>query len=74
MLNAPMPSLLPVFNRAPVTFERGEGAYLYDADGRRFLDFGCGVAVTQLGHAHPHLVSVLKAQAERLWHCSNLYS
>ncbi len=73
MLNAPMPSLLPVYKRAPVTFERGEGAYLYDSEGRRYLDFGSGVAVTQLGHAHPHLVGVLKAQAERLWHCSNLY-
>ena len=73
MLNAPMPSLLPVYKRAPVTFERGEGAYLYDTDGRRYLDFGSGVAVTLLGHAHPHLVGVLKAQAERLWHCSNLY-
>ena len=73
MLNAPMPSLLPVYKRAPVTFERGEGAYLYDTDGRRYLDFGSGVAVTQLGHAHPHLVGVIKAQAERLWHCSNLY-
>lgn len=73
MLNAPMPSLLPVYKRAPVTFERGEGAYLFDTDGRRYLDFGSGVAVTQLGHAHPHLVGILKAQAERLWHCSNLY-
>ena len=73
MLNAPMPSLMPVYKRAPVTFERGEGAYLYDTNGRRYLDFGSGVAVTQLGHAHPHLVGVLKAQAERLWHCSNLY-
>lgn len=73
MLNAPMPSLLPVYKRAPVTFERGEGAYLYDRNGRRYLDFGSGVAVTLLGHAHPHLVGVLKAQAERLWHCSNLY-
>jgi len=73
MLNAPMPSVLPVYNRAPVTFERGEGAYLYDREGRRYLDFGSGIAVTLLGHAHPHLVGVLKAQAERLWHCSNLY-
>lgn len=73
MLNAPMPSVLPVYNRAPVTFERGEGAYLFDRDGRRYLDFCSGVAVTLLGHAHPHLVGVLKAQAERLWHCSNLY-
>jgi acetylornithine/N-succinyldiaminopimelate aminotransferase len=68
-----MPTLLPVYKRAPVTFERGEGAYLYDREGRRYLDFGSGVAVTLLGHAHPHLVGVLKAQAERLWHCSNLY-
>lgn len=73
MLNAPMPSVLPVYNRAPVTFERGEGAYLYDRDGRRYLDFSSGIAVTLLGHAHPHLVGVLKAQAERLWHVSNLY-
>ena len=73
MLNAPMPSLLPVFKRAPVTFERGEGAYLFDTEGRRYLDFGSGVAVTQLGHAHPHLVEALKTQAEQLWHCSNLY-
>lgn len=73
MLNAPMPSVLPVYNRAPVTFERGEGAYLFDRDGRRYLDFSSGVAVTLLGHAHPHLVGVLKAQAERLWHVSNLY-
>ena len=55
------------------TFERGEGAYLFDRDGRRYLDFCSGIAVTQLGHAHPHLVGVLKAQAERVWHCSNLY-
>ena len=73
MLNAPKPSVLPCYKRAPVTFERGEGPYLFDRDGRRYLDFGSGIAVTLLGHAHPHLVGVLKAQAERLWHCSNLY-
>jgi acetylornithine/N-succinyldiaminopimelate aminotransferase len=73
MLNAPMPSVLPVYKRAPVTFERGDGAYLYDREGRRYLDFSSGIAVTLLGHAHPHLVGVLKAQAERLWHVSNLY-
>ena len=68
-----MPSLLPVYKRAEVTFERGEGAYLFDREGRRYLDFGSGIAVTLLGHAHPHLVAVLEAQAEKLWHCSNLY-
>ncbi|MEM7024345.1 MAG: aspartate aminotransferase family protein [Pseudomonadota bacterium] len=73
MTNAPMPSLLPVYKRAPVTFERGEGAYLFDRDGRRYLDFGTGIAVTLLGHSHPHLVAALKEQSEKFWHCSNLY-
>ncbi len=73
MLNAPFPALLPVYKRAELSFERGEGAYLFDRAGRRYLDFGSGIAVTGLGHSHPHLVEALKAQAERLWHCSNLY-
>jgi acetylornithine/N-succinyldiaminopimelate aminotransferase len=73
MSNAAMPPLLPVYKRAEITFERGEGAYLFDRAGRRYLDFGSGIAVTLLGHAHPHLVAVLEAQAEKLWHCSNLY-
>jgi acetylornithine/N-succinyldiaminopimelate aminotransferase len=73
MTNAPMPSLLPVYKRAPVEFERGEGAYLFAQDGRRYLDFGTGIAVTLLGHSHPHLVAALKEQSEKFWHCSNLY-
>jgi acetylornithine/N-succinyldiaminopimelate aminotransferase len=73
MLNAPMPSVLPVYKRSPLRFERGEGAYLFDQAGRRYLDFGSGVAVTLLGHGHPHLVAALKAQGEKLWHCSNVY-
>jgi acetylornithine/N-succinyldiaminopimelate aminotransferase len=73
MSNAAMPPLLPVYKRAEITFERGEGPYLFDRAGRRYLDFGSGVAVTLLGHAHPHLIAVLEAQAEKLWHCSNLY-
>jgi acetylornithine/N-succinyldiaminopimelate aminotransferase len=64
---------MPTYARTDVMFDRGEGAWLFTADGRRFLDFGAGVAVTALGHAHPHLVAALKAQAEKLWHCSNLY-
>ncbi len=66
-------ALMPTYARADLAFERGEGAYLYTADGRRFLDFGSGVAVNSLGHAHPHLVAALQAQAGKLWHCSNLY-
>ncbi len=73
MANAPIPSLLPVYKRNELAFERGEGAYLIDGQGRRYLDFGSGIAVTLLGHSHPHLVGALKAQAEKLWHCSNIY-
>ncbi|MHB1207821.1 MAG: acetylornithine transaminase, partial [Rhodospirillaceae bacterium] len=66
-------AVMPTYARTDVMFDHGEGAWLYTADGRRFLDFGAGVAVTALGHTHPHLVAALKAQAEKLWHCSNLY-
>ena len=65
--------VMPTYARADLAFERGEGAYLVATDGRRFLDFGAGVAVTALGHAHPRLVAALREQAGKLWHCSNLY-
>ncbi len=68
-----IPAVLPTYARADVTFERGEGAYLFASDGRRYLDFCSGVAVTALGHSHPHLVAAVLAQAQKLWHCSNLY-
>ncbi len=68
-----IPAILPTYARNELTFERGEGPYLYATDGRRYLDFGSGVAVTALGHAHPHLVAALTQQAQKLWHCSNLY-
>lgn len=66
-----MEPLLPVYARADLAFERGEGPYLFDGGGRRYLDFSSGIAVTALGHAHPHLVAALKAQADKLWHTSN---
>ena len=66
--------LLPTYARAPVAFERGEGAWAITADGQRYLDFGAGIAVNALGHAHPHLVKALTEQAQRIWHTSNLYS
>jgi acetylornithine/N-succinyldiaminopimelate aminotransferase len=66
-------AVMGTYDRYDVAFERGEGAWLVATDGRRFLDFGGGVAVTVLGHCHPHLVEALRAQAGRLWHCSNLY-
>jgi len=65
--------VMPSYARVDVAFERGDGAYLYATDGRRFLDFGSGIAVTALGHSHPHLVKILTEQAGKLWHCSNLY-
>ncbi|MES0864637.1 aspartate aminotransferase family protein [Ruegeria sp. SCPT10] len=68
-----IPSVLPTYNRAPLTFVKGEGAWLTEADGRRFLDLGAGIAVNALGHAHPALVNALTEQAHALWHVSNLY-
>ncbi|MFO1036080.1 MAG: aspartate aminotransferase family protein [Geminicoccaceae bacterium] len=73
MDNQAIPTLLPVYARADLVFERGEGAWLITADGRRFLDFASGVAVTALGHAHPHLVRTVQEQAARMWHVSNLF-
>jgi acetylornithine/N-succinyldiaminopimelate aminotransferase len=66
-------SLFPTYARAPLRFERGIGSYLFTPEGDAYLDFGSGVAVNTLGHAHPRLVQVLQRQAERLWHVSNLY-
>ncbi|WP_344845825.1 aspartate aminotransferase family protein [Celeribacter arenosi] len=66
-------SVLPTYNRAPLSFVKGEGSWLIEADGRRFLDLGAGIAVNTLGHAAPELAAVLKSQADTLWHVSNLY-
>lgn len=68
-----IPTLLPTYARAPLSFVKGEGSWLFEADGRRFLDLGAGIAVNALGHAHPKLVSALTEQAGALWHTSNLY-
>ncbi|MBN8981253.1 MAG: aspartate aminotransferase family protein [Rhizobiales bacterium] len=65
--------MLPVFARADVAFERGEGVWLIATNGDRYLDFTSGVAVNALGHAHPHLVKALQEQAAKLWHVSNLF-
>ena len=65
--------VLPTYNRAAVSFERGEGARVYTPEGVEYLDFGAGVAVNSCGHAHPHLVKALTDQANKIWHTSNLY-
>lgn len=66
-------SVLPTYNRAPFSFVKGEGSWLIEADGRRFLDLGAGIAVNALGHANPVLTEALTQQAGALWHTSNLY-
>ena len=68
-----IPALMPTYNRADLAFERGEGARLWASDGRRYLDFGAGIATSSLGHGHPHLVKAIAEQAARVMHVSNLY-
>jgi acetylornithine/N-succinyldiaminopimelate aminotransferase len=65
--------LLPTYAPADLAFERGEGPWLFGHDGERYLDFGAGIAVNALGHAHPHLVEALTEQARKVWHVSNLF-
>lgn len=63
----------PNYGSPELEFSRGEGVRLFTADGTDYIDLSSGIAVTSLGHAHPHLVSALKEQADKLWHTSNLY-
>ena len=65
--------IMPTYNRADLRFVRGDGAWLETETGEKYLDFGSGVAVNTLGHAHPKLNDALQAQSEKLWHVSNLY-
>ena len=65
--------VMPTYARAPLEFERGEGSWLITTDGEKYLDFGAGIAVNCLGHAHPKLIEALEGQARRMWHTSNLY-
>ena len=66
-------AVLPTYARADVTIVRGEGARVWDAEGREYLDFGGGIAVVGLGHRHPAVTDAAHAQLDRLWHASNLY-
>jgi len=69
-----MSHLMNTYSRLPVAFERGEGVWLWDTQGKRYLDAVAGVAVNALGHAHPKLVQAIAAQAGKLMHTSNLYN
>ncbi len=66
--------LLPVHKRFDVTFSHGEGVYLFDESGKKYLDFGAGIAVNALGHCHPKMVAAITNQAKKLWHVSNIYN
>src|SRR5512142_2861779 len=65
--------LLPTYERFPVLFERGEGVYLYDAEGKRYLDFLSGIGVNALGYSHPEIQKTIWEQAPKLIHISNLF-
>ena len=64
---------MPTYARLPVTFERGEGQWLWDTEGKKYLDGLGGLAVSVLGHAHPNVVGAIREQADKLLHTSNLY-
>lgn len=68
-----MSAILGAYRRSNITIAKGEGVTLYATDGTRYLDFAAGIAVNSLGHCHPHVTAALKAQADLLWHCSNMY-
>src|ERR1700751_941966 len=65
--------LLHTYNRYPVSFERGKGVFLFDFEGKKYLDFVAGLGVNALGHAHPRIVKTIREQAARVIHLSNLY-
>ena len=66
-------TLLQTYNRYPVAFEKGKGVFLYDFEGKKYLDFVSGLGVNALGHAHPRIVKTIRDQAAKLIHISNLY-
>ncbi|MGI9111937.1 MAG: aspartate aminotransferase family protein, partial [Gaiellaceae bacterium] len=70
---ATIPALLPTYTRANVTFVSGEGCWLTDTGGKRYLDLLGGIAVVSLGHCHPAPLAAARAQLDELWHTSNLY-
>ena len=67
-------AVMSTYAPSEIAFERGKGVYMFTEDGRRILDFGSGIAVTSLGHAHPHLLEAIHTQVDKLLHYSNLYT
>ena len=68
-----MSAVMKTYGSSEISFERGEGMYLYTESGDKYLDFCSGIAVSALGHSHPHLINAIKEQTEKLLHVSNLY-
>ena len=68
-----MNNILPTYPRSELTFTHGEGSYLFEISGKKYLDFGTGIAVNSLGYSHPYLNQKLREQSEKLWHLSNIY-
>src|SRR6202045_784817 len=66
-------NVVPSYARFELVLERGQGSYVWDIDGRRYLDLAGGIAVCSLGHAHPEITKALTEQAKKLIHVSNLY-
>jgi|TARA_B100000315_G_scaffold210567_1_gene206903 acetylornithine/N-succinyldiaminopimelate aminotransferase len=66
-------AIMPTYAPADIAFEHGEGVYLFSTDGKKYVDFGSGIAVSSLGHSHPHLVAAIQEQAGKVLHYSNLY-
>ncbi len=66
--------VMPTYSRLPVAFDHGEGMYLFDTQGKKYLDFFSGIGVMAFGHSHPTLVKALQDQAAKLWHVSNIYT
>ena len=68
-----MSAILNTYNRKKISFKRGKGSFLYDTNGKKYLDFVQGIAVNSLGHAHPKLVNAVNKQSRKLWHVSNAF-
>jgi acetylornithine/N-succinyldiaminopimelate aminotransferase len=66
-------AIMPTYAPADIAFEYGEGIYLFSSEGKKYIDFGSGIAVSSLGHTHPHLVQAIQKQAGKVIHYSNLY-
>jgi acetylornithine/N-succinyldiaminopimelate aminotransferase len=71
--NTAVSSVMPTYSRFPISIAKGEGSYVWDADGKQYLDYTAGIATCNLGHAPATVKEAVKEQLDTIWHCSNLY-